>query len=62
MSRPEKLLRPSEAAKRLGIDPSTLRRYAACGEIQAVLTPGGHHRYRDSELRNLVARRGKEQR
>lgn len=57
MSRADRLLRPSEAAKKLGIDPSTLRRYAACGAVESVLTPGGHHRYRENELRQLVARR-----
>lgn len=39
------LLSPSEAASRLGIHVSTLKRHTRNGSIPSVKTPGGWHRY-----------------
>lgn len=44
------LLSPSEAASRLGIHVSTLKRHTRKGAIPSVKTPGGWHRYRLDEL------------
>lgn len=54
----ELLLTPYEAARVLGVDPSTLRRYVAAGKLDAVRTPGGHHRYPAVTIRRLLAGRG----
>ncbi len=40
----------NEAAKRLGIHPTTLRRWADTGEIPVMVTPGGHRRFDAAEL------------
>ena len=47
---------PYDAARMLGTTPSTLRRWAAAGRLTAVQTPGGHNRYRRSELERLLSR------
>lgn len=44
----------SQAAQALGIHPSTLRRWADQGEIPCVRTPGGHRRFRGSDLRRFL--------
>ncbi len=40
----------NEAAKRLGIHPTTLRRWADTGEVPVMITPGGHRRFDAAEL------------
>src|SRR5512140_2232288 len=40
----------NEAARRLGIHPATLRRWADDGEIAIMVTPGGHRRFAIAEL------------
>lgn len=39
-----------EAAARLNVHPSTLRRWADNGEIPILLTPGGHRRFATADL------------
>jgi len=39
-----------EAAKRLGVHVTTLRRWADAGAIPVMLTPGGHRRFAESDL------------
>jgi excisionase family DNA binding protein len=40
----------TEACQLLGVHPSTLRQWTAAGRVRAFLTPGGHRRYRASDL------------
>ena len=40
----------ADASERLGVHPSTLRRWADGGEIPHFRTPGGHRRFRESDL------------
>jgi excisionase family DNA binding protein len=47
------LLAPKEAAARLGVNVKTLRRWAEAGELTAVRTLGGHHRYLTDEIEAL---------
>ncbi len=48
----------SEAAKILGVHPSTVRHWADSGELPSQRTPGGHRRFRRRELEQwAVARR-----
>ncbi len=49
----ERLLALSEAAERLDVHPATLRRWADKGDIEVVLTPGGHRRFPVSEIARL---------
>jgi excisionase family DNA binding protein len=46
-----------EASRVLGVDVTTLRRWADAGEIQAFRTPGGHRRFTDADLATFVRRR-----
>ncbi len=50
------LLRPVKVQKLYGIAPSTLRSWAQSGKIRAAQrTKGGHRRYRESDVRSLLA-------
>jgi excisionase family DNA binding protein len=40
----------AEASERLGIHPTTLRRWADAGSIPHLRTPGGHRRFRSADL------------
>jgi excisionase family DNA binding protein len=47
----------SQAAKRLNVHPTTLRRWADEGQIPFMLTPGGHRRFADSDVLHMAERR-----
>ena len=49
----ERLLTPAEVASLFGVDPRTVTRWAAAGRLAPVRTPGGHRRYRRSEVFEL---------
>jgi excisionase family DNA binding protein len=36
------------------VDPKTVTRWAASGRITSIRTPGGHRRFRESEVRALL--------
>ena len=40
----------SDASEMLGVHPTTLRRWADAGEVPCFRTPGGHRRFRRSDL------------
>ena len=48
----------SQAAEQLGVHPATLRRWADQGDVPALLTPGGHRRFRHADLRAFAERNG----
>lgn len=50
----EPLLTPGEVAAMFRVDPKTVARWAAAGRIARIRTPGGHSRYRESEIRALL--------
>lgn len=50
----DRLLTPSEVATLFRVDPKTVTRWAASGKITSVRTPGGHRRYRESEVRAML--------
>jgi excisionase family DNA binding protein len=54
----ERLLTPGEVATLFRVDPKTVTRWAAAGRISSIRTPGGHRRFRESEVRALL--RGEE--
>ena len=50
----ERLLTPGEVASLFRVDPKTVTRWAASGRITSIRTPGGHRRFRESEVRALL--------
>lgn len=47
-----------QACKLLGVNESTLRRWADAGHVRSFRTPGGHRRFSEDDLRSLVAGEG----
>jgi excisionase family DNA binding protein len=47
-----------QAAKYLGVAQSTIRKWSDNGRVPAFYTPGGHRRYRRSDLDNFLERSG----
>lgn len=52
---PERLLTPGEVAQMFRVDPKTVTRWASSGRIGSIKTPGGHRRFRESEVRRMLA-------
>lgn len=50
----DRLLTPGEVAVMFRVDPKTVTRWAAAGRIGSIRTPGGHRRFRESEVRALL--------
>ena len=51
----EVLLTPSEVASLFRVDPKTVTRWAKAGKLTSIRTLGGHRRYKESEVKNLLA-------
>jgi excisionase family DNA binding protein len=51
----DRLLTPGEVAAIFRCDPKTVTRWAVAGKIRSIKTPGGHRRFRESEVRALLA-------
>ena len=51
----ERLLTPGEVALMFRVDPKTVTRWASAGRIGSIRTPGGHRRFRASEVNGLLA-------
>ncbi len=51
----ERLLTPGEVATLFRVDPKTVTRWASAGRIGSIRTPGGHRRFRESEVRSMLA-------
>ncbi|MDG3009258.1 BldC family transcriptional regulator [Rhodococcus sp. D2-41] len=51
----ERLLTPREVAQLFRVDPKTVTRWAAAGRLGFLRTPGGHRRFREGEVRRLLA-------
>lgn len=58
MDTEDRLLTPAEVAAVFRVDPKTVTRWASAGRIGRVRTPGGHSRYRESEVRALLQEGG----
>ncbi len=48
-----------QAAKYLGVAQSTIRKWSDLGRVPAFYTPGGHRRYRRSDLDSFLDRSGR---
>ncbi|HVL83697.1 MAG TPA: BldC family transcriptional regulator [Pseudonocardia sp.] len=55
VSSEERLLTPGEVAAMFRVDPKTVTRWASAGRIGSIRTPGGHRRFRESEVRVMLA-------
>ena len=53
----ERLLTPRQVAEMFRVDPKTVARWASNGWIGSLRTPGGHRRFRESEVLALLAER-----
>jgi excisionase family DNA binding protein len=49
------LLTPAEVATMFRVDPKTVTRWAKSGKLTSIRTLGGHRRYREAEVRSLLA-------
>ena len=54
----EPLLTPAEVAAMFRVDPKTVTRWAKAGKLTSLRTLGGHRRYRESEVRQLLGQAG----
>jgi excisionase family DNA binding protein len=52
---PDKLLTPGQVAALFHVDPKTVTRWAHAGRLGSVRTPGGHRRFRETEVMSLLA-------
>ncbi len=50
----EKLLTPAEVAALFRVDPKTVTRWAKAGKLTSIKTLGGHRRYKESEVKELL--------
>lgn len=55
----ERLLTPGEVATLFRVDPKTVTRWAASGRISSIRTPGGHRRFREAEVLELLENNGR---
>ena len=58
----EPLLTTGEVARMFRVDPKTVNAWARAGKLTSVRTLGGHRRYRESEVRELLTGMVPEQR
>lgn len=49
-----RLMTPGEVADLFRVDPKTVTRWAAAGRIACITTPGGHHRFWESDIQALL--------
>ena len=52
------LLTPAEVAALFRVDPKTVTRWAKTGKLTSLRTLGGHRRFHESEVRNLLGGEG----
>ena len=58
INRPGDVLTPQEVAKLLMVSPVTVRQWAQKGELRALITPGGHRRFKRHDLERFARQRG----
>jgi excisionase family DNA binding protein len=57
MNNDERLMTPREVAAKFRVHSKTVGRWDLEGRISCVRTPGGHRRFRESEVRRLLGER-----
>lgn len=49
-----RLLKPIEVAAMFGVSSKTVKRWVQTGKLPCIRTPGGHRRYRQSDVEELL--------
>lgn len=49
------LMTPAEVAARFGVDAKTVARWAKSAKIESLRTPGGHRRYRKTDVDDMAS-------
>lgn len=52
----DELLAPGEVARIFGVNARTVARWVKRGQIPSIRTPGGHHRFRRSDVEAALAK------
>jgi len=50
----QRMLTPSEVAELFRVDPKTVTRWADKGRLHSIKTPGGHRRFFEAEVAELL--------
>ncbi|NLE79384.1 MAG: BldC family transcriptional regulator [Rhodococcus sp.] len=50
----EPLMTPGQVATLFHVDPKTVTRWAHAGRLGSLRTPGGHRRFREAEVMQLL--------
>lgn len=50
----DRLLTPAEVARLFRVNPKTVSRWSRAGRLACIHTPGGHARFRESEVNALL--------
>lgn len=50
----DRLMTPAEVGTLFRVDPKTVTRWAAAGRLSSIRTPGGHRRFKESEVNALL--------
>lgn len=58
---PERLLTPSEVAAIFRVDPKTVTRWASAGKLSSIKTLGGHRRFKEAEVQQLLKSQDQEE-
>lgn len=51
----DRILSPGQVAEAFAVHPKTVTRWANAGVLTPIRTPGGHRRYKESEVRRLLS-------
>ena len=57
----EPLMTSGEVAAMWKVDAKTVSRWATSGKLASIRTPGGHRRFRESDVRAFLAARPQEE-
>ena len=50
----DELLMPSQVVRRFHVDPKTVTRWTRAGKLNPIPTPGGHRRFRASDIQRCL--------
>ena len=50
----DELLMPSQVVRRFRVGPKTITRWSRAGKLNPITTPGGHRRFRASEIHRCL--------
>lgn len=59
-SQGDRFMLPGEVASLFRVDPKTVTRWAQDGRLKSIRTPGGHRRFRESDVRAYLNKRAEE--